>query len=132
MIALDTNILVRVVAADDVRQTTTARALINSQSCFIPLTVTLELEWVLRSLYDSPREKIAHALGSLLDVPSLHFERENDVLSALELYRGGFDFADALHHTAAAACDAFVTFDRDLIKRAKRRSLMPPVALARS
>jgi len=132
MIALDTNILVRVVAADDVRQTARARALINSQACFVTLTVTLELEWVLRSLYASPRDKIAHAIESLLDLPSLHFEREDDVLSALELYRAGFDFADALHHTGAAGCDAFATFDRDLIKRAKRRSLKPPVELARS
>lgn len=132
MIALDTNILVRVVAADDARQTATARTLINSQACFVTLTVTLELEWVLRSLYASPREKIAHALESLLDLPNLHFERENDVLSALDLYRAGFDFADALHHAGAAGCDALATFDRDLIRRAKRRALIPPIELARS
>lgn len=132
MIALDTNILVRIVAADDAQQTATARTLINSQACFVTLTVALELEWVLRSLYASPREKIAHALESLLGLPSLHFERENDILSALELYRAGFDFADALHHAGAAGCDAFATFDRDLIKRAKRCSLVPPVELAQS
>jgi len=130
MIALDTNILVRIVAADDAKQTATARTLINSQTCFVPLTVALELEWVLRSLYASPRDKIASALELLLGLPSLHFERESDILSALDHYRAGFDFADALHHASAAGCDMFVTFDRDLIKRAKRRSLMPPIELA--
>jgi len=80
----------------------------------------------------SPPNRIAHAFESLLDLPNLHFERKNDVLSALERYRVGYDFADALHHAAAVGCDAFATFDRDLIKRAKRRSLMPPIELARS
>jgi len=73
MIALDTNILVRIVAADDAQQTATAHTLISSQACFVTLTVALELEWVLRSLYASPREKIAYALESLLGLPSLHF-----------------------------------------------------------
>lgn len=132
MIALDTNILIRIVAADDARQTATARAIIDSQVCFVTLTVTLELEWVLRSLYAAPRDKIALALESLAGLPNLRFERENDILSALDLYRAGFDFADALHHAGATGCESFVTFDRDLAKRAKRRSLAPPVELARS
>lgn len=76
MIALDSNILVRIVAADDAQQTATARNLIDSQACFVTLTVALELEWVLRSLYASPRDKIAHALEGLLDLPNLNFERE--------------------------------------------------------
>jgi predicted nucleic-acid-binding protein len=53
---------------------------------------------VLRSLYAASREKIAHAPESLIDMPNLHFERENDILSALDLYRAGCDFADALQH----------------------------------
>jgi predicted nucleic-acid-binding protein len=87
---------------------------------------------MLRSLYVASREKIAHAPESLIDMPNLHFERENDILLALDLYRAESDFADAQQHAGAAGCDAFATFNRDLVKRAKRRSLMPPIELVRS
>lgn len=49
MIALDTNILARLVANDDPVQASQAVALIDTgNALFVPLTVTLELEWVLK------------------------------------------------------------------------------------
>ena len=57
MPSIDTNVLVRLLAADDAKQAAQARALMHSatqvgESLFVPLTVVLELEWVLRSRYE--------------------------------------------------------------------------------
>ena len=60
MAALDTNILVRFLVEDDVAQLAAARKLmrkcVNSgEALFVPVTVALELEWVLRSASGSAR-----------------------------------------------------------------------------
>ena len=48
-VALDTNVLVRLLVNDDPAQAEQAAALIDaSAACFVPITVALELEWVLR------------------------------------------------------------------------------------
>ncbi|MFK7963306.1 MAG: PIN domain-containing protein, partial [Burkholderiaceae bacterium] len=55
MATLDTNVLVRYLIADDKRQFELARAFVEStirkESLFLPVSVTVELEWVLRSRY---------------------------------------------------------------------------------
>ena len=51
MIALDTNILVRVLTRDDPAQADLAAELMKSSDLFICKTVLLELEWVLRFAY---------------------------------------------------------------------------------
>jgi predicted nucleic-acid-binding protein len=49
-VALDTNVLVRLLVNDDPAQAELAAACIDaSVGCFVPITVALELEWVLRS-----------------------------------------------------------------------------------
>jgi len=49
MVAVDTNVLVRLLVNDDARQTRRARALIEREQVFISATALLESEWVLRS-----------------------------------------------------------------------------------
>ena len=52
MIALDTNVLVRLVTGDDATQAKRAAARIDTgDAFFVSLTVALELEWVLRGAY---------------------------------------------------------------------------------
>ena len=52
MIALDTNVLVRLVTGDDAAQAKRAAARIDTgDAFFVSLTVALELEWVLRGAY---------------------------------------------------------------------------------
>jgi predicted nucleic-acid-binding protein len=49
MIVLDTNILARLVTNDDPVQARQSASLIDTgNALFVPLTVFLELEWVLR------------------------------------------------------------------------------------
>ena len=57
MPALDTNVLVRYIVQDDAAQLAAAKRLIGrcvaqGSTLFIPVTVVLELEWVLRSRFE--------------------------------------------------------------------------------
>lgn len=54
MRAVDTNVLVRALVQDDPTQARRAQACLNAQRVYVPVTVILELEWVLRSRYDTP------------------------------------------------------------------------------
>lgn len=51
MIAVDTNVLVRLLTADDPKQLAAARSLFASDPIWVAKTVLLETGWVLRSLY---------------------------------------------------------------------------------
>ena len=51
MLAVDTNVLVRFLARDDTGQTARADHLLRVNRIWIPKTVLLETEWVLRNSY---------------------------------------------------------------------------------
>ena len=128
MIALDTNILARLVTNDDPVQALQAASLIDTgNALFVPLTVTLELEWVLRGAYALDKPAIARSFEALLSVRNMHFERQSDIQQALQYYQSGLDFADAMHHVGATACKAVATFDRKFRKLAAKAKLRPPV-----
>lgn len=138
MIAVDTNILARYYCDDpddpqSKRQRPLARRLmIDSPAIFVPLTVILEFEWVMRGLYEAEPESFCEAVGHLLGMPHVTVERWEAVKDALDLHRRGFDFADALHWTCSAACERFVSFDdRKFVRRARRLGLVPEVTLPR-
>jgi len=98
MIAIDTSVLARCVTDDDASRTREApRLLASPQGVFIGKTVILELEWVLRSANRLPREAIYPALMGILGLPNVVAEDEEQVALALDCYRQGLDFADALH-----------------------------------
>lgn len=130
MLALDTTILVRLVARDHPAQTKAAVDLIDGgDAFFISLTVALELEWVLRAVFKLRREAVTKSFDGLLSVRNLHFEQRGFVQAALQLHRTGFDFADALHQACASGCAALLTFDGDFVERGG--ALNPPVRLLR-
>ena len=62
MIAVDTNLLVRLLSGDDAKQAVSARAVFSSGPIWIAKTVLLETGWVLRSLYGSEEGAIREAL----------------------------------------------------------------------
>lgn len=131
MLALDTSILARLVATDHPAQTKAAVELIDGGGVFfIPLTVALELEWVLRAVFKLRRDAVAKSFEGLMSVRNLHFEQRGFVQAALQLHATGFDFADALHQACADGCDALLTFDDDFAKRGG--ALNPPVRLPQS
>jgi predicted nucleic-acid-binding protein len=127
VLALDTNLLVRLAVNDDPRQAAIAVRTIDGAACFVAVTVTLEYEWVLRGSYRLDTAVIADSLDALLSVQTLHFEDDPAVRAALTRYRAGMDFADALHYERTRHCEAFVSFDANFIRKAKRLGLKPVV-----
>ena len=119
MIALDTNILVRVVTADNPGQLEAARAVMQSESRWVCKTVHLETEWVLRFTYKLSREAILTSLRGILGYRALQVESRATVLRALSLYERGMDFADACHLTSSTDAESFATFDKDLATAAQ-------------
>ena len=120
MRAVDTNVIVRLLAKDHPEQYQRALALFEGGGVWIPLTVVLETEWVLRSGYRSAPERIAALLRSLMGLPGIEVENTDAVIQALDWFEQGMDFADALHLAAARHCDGIATFDRDFIRTAAR------------
>jgi predicted nucleic-acid-binding protein len=120
MIAVDTNVLVRLLTMDDARQAAAAKALFAAGPVWIAKTVLLETGWVLRSLYGYEESEIADAFGRLLGLQNVRVEDEAAVAAALALTAGGLDFADALHLSSRPAGSKFVSFDRAFVRSARR------------
>ena len=66
MIAVDTNVLVRLLTGDDPKQESAARSLFARESIWVAKTVLLETNWVLRSLYGFDESAIRDAFTRLL------------------------------------------------------------------
>ena len=120
MRALDTNVLVRALVQDDAAQAKRAQAFLSAQLVYVPVTVILELEWVLRSRYGFAPMIIADAMDKLATLENAVVGEQAAVIAAVRKMRQGWDFADALHHALAAGCDDFATFDTNLARRAGR------------
>ena len=120
MRAVDTNVIVRYLTNDDPKQAAKARTLIGHEPIFVPRTVLLEVEWVLRSVYDFPSARIISALRALAGLPGIMVEDASLIAKGLDWTEEGMDFADALHLSACAKCEAFLTFDKRLARSAAR------------
>jgi predicted nucleic-acid-binding protein len=124
MPALDTNVLVRYVVQDDATQLAAAKRLISrcvghGLTLFVPVTVVLELEWVLRSSFGFAKDDVLLTLSSLFSAAELTFETERALEVALQLFRkGSADFADCLHVALAtqAGEQPLWTFDKGAAK----------------
>lgn len=133
MPSLDTNVLVRYVVQDDAAQLAAARRLIRKfvsqgQTLFVPVTVALELEWVLRSNFEYSRDETLGVISQLLSAAELTFESERALEVALHLYRNGpADFADCLHIALAAQAgeSPLWTFDKQAGKVSGAQTLGP-------
>jgi predicted nucleic-acid-binding protein len=125
MLAIDTNVVVRLLVRDDPQQTAAAATLFESETIFIPVSVILETEWVLRSFYKLDRGTIVASLRSVAGLRNVTIQSRSQVVRALDWLARGSDFADALHLCSAGSAVAFVTFDRALIKRAGELNSIP-------
>lgn len=133
MKALDTNVLARffVDDADDAEGARQRPAAVQAMAgrSFVSVTVLLELEWVLRGFYELPRRDISRVLRALLSIEHITIDARHDVLSALDAFDKGLDFADALHLARSSRASAFATFDKRLARRAHTLALTPPMEL---
>ena len=120
MIAVDTNVLVRLLTGDDREQAATAQNLFAAQQIWISKTVLLETGWVLGSLYEFDQSSVREAFTKLLGLRNVQVEDEPSVAAALALTTHGIELADAMHVSSRPHGAPFLTFDRSLIRRAKR------------
>jgi len=129
--SVDTNVLVRLVAQDDPLQAQAvdrlfARYAKKSEMLMVPITVVMELEWVLRSRLSQTKSQVLETLEALLTVVELSFEFEDVVEQSLLDYRdGNADFGEYLHLALARKRRAlpFYTFDKKATKGSGAKAL---------
>ncbi|MDD5394452.1 MAG: type II toxin-antitoxin system VapC family toxin [Thiothrix sp.] len=127
MVAVDTNILVRFLVQDDAEQFQRAKKLLTHHDVYIPDTVMLETEWVLRFAYGLSPDAILQGFLNLLGMENVHVRDAFAVKLALDWFgQQNMDFADAWHLALSQHCGRFATFDDKLIKRAKSKSSCQP------
>lgn len=119
MIAVDTNVVVRFLTRDDEQQYEKSLKLFQEQDIFIPDTVILETEWVLRSRYKFEPDKICKAFTNLLGLPNVHIVDTDLLAQVLQWHENGLDFADAFHLAQSQNCSVMYTFDDKFVRRAE-------------
>jgi len=123
VIGLDTNVLVRYIMQDDIKQSPRAIRIVESLTSespgFVPLVAIVELAWVLSSAYELSRSQLIEAFEALLRTKELVVECGEIVWKGLRLLqRSDGDFADCLIACSAetAGCAKTMTFDRGAAK----------------
>lgn len=120
MIGLDTNVLVRLLTADEPVQLKAATRLLAAHegepgAFFVNDLVLVELVWVLGRLYGFGRTDSLTAVRSLLDSDAFAFEDRERLGHAVELCATqARDFADTMItlRNVAAGCQTTASFDR--------------------
>lgn len=122
MIAIDTNVLLRLFVNDDAAQAAKARALFDAHadeddSLWVADMVLAELVWALDRSYGRPRSDIVTVLRALAGNATVQLESAACLRDATALYeRGPADFVDCLLATKARAlgCIALRSFDKKM------------------
>lgn len=120
MIGLDTNIIIRYITQDDVKQSRLATHLIESKLSvknpgFITLLSLVEISWVLDSCYELKKIDIINILSELLISKELLVERKDAAYMAIKRCKASnADFSDTLIAVVSEleGCEKIVTFDK--------------------
>lgn len=124
MLAVDTNVLVRLVVSDDLRQQRAVRkrldrALIEGEQVVLTTVALVELAWVLDAAYGYDREHIALAIQTMIETPPFIAPDKVLIVEALQAYtQGPADFPDYLLVAIGrdAGAETILTFDRKLLR----------------
>ena len=119
MIAVDTNVVVRLLTQDDEQQYNKSLKLFYEQDIFIPDTIILETEWVLRFAYHFKPDEVCKAFRNLLGLPNVQLTNGSLMAQVLQWHENNLDFADAFHLAQSHNRSAIYTFDDKFFKRAK-------------
>ena len=134
MRSVDTNVLARFFVDDpddpEAKRQRPHATRVMSETVYVTVTVLLEFEWVLRGFYQLPPSEVGRVLRALSGLANVTLEDRDGVLAALDWHERGMDLADALHLARGRRCEAFVTFDRRLARRAGKAAGAPRVELA--
>ena len=120
IVSIDTNVLIRFLVVDDEEeQCQAALRIFLNHIVFVPESVLLEAEWVLRAAYAISREDIQGAMLKLTRLPMVRVPDRKRFFQVLELYSQGLDFADAWHLVRSEG-NPLKTFDKAFIKQARK------------
>ncbi len=119
MISIDTNVIVRFLTRDDEQQYKKAFKLFKTKEIYIPDTVILETEWVLRFAYEFSAKDICVALKKLFGLKNILLSNPSYIAQAIEWCEQGMDFSDALHLAHCQQYENLYTFDKSFISKAK-------------
>ena len=122
-VAIDTNVLLtlqkeRYLGFNEIKQLF-EDCLNGKVQIFIPQIVFPELEWVLRSFYKEPKEKIVEFFEELLDLEGVILKDKAEIKQAVMIFKqANIKFADAIIFIQVQDLqpDEFLTFDEDLKK----------------
>ena len=131
MIALDTNLLVRLLTNDDPRQAAKVEGWLKGNAtpktpAYVDHVVLCELAWVLERSYAYARAEVHAALAALLEQDHLKVESPGLVRQALMMYADGLaDFSDYLLavRAQAAGYSPVLTLDKKAAKTATHQLL---------
>lgn len=128
MIAVDTNILVRLLTRDDPAQFAAVERLFAGNAIMLLTGVLVETEWVLRSRYRWPRQQINAIFADLLATHAIIADHPDAIRWALSRHAEGADLADMCHvaQAVSAGAGSFATFDQALATHAGQK---PPVTV---
>jgi len=119
MIAVDTNVVVRLLTQDNELQFNKSVEVFRELAVFIPDTVILETEWVLRFAYKFKPADICKGLRSLLGLSNVYITNDRLMAQVINWHENGLDFADAFHLAQSQDCSEFYTFDDKFCKKAQ-------------
>lgn len=126
MRAIDTNILVRLIARDDAQQTGLAEKFIEP-GAWVSCLVLMESVWVLESVYEFKRQQIGQVVGMLLEHATLILQDSPAVRTALVAFQAhtGVGFTDCLIAAIAESegHGPVATFDRKMARIANTQRL---------
>jgi predicted nucleic-acid-binding protein len=124
VLAIDTNVIVRLLVRHDDEQLRRAKSLLASSEVFVANTVMLECEWVLRSAYGFDAASFVKGFRGFAGLANVTLQDPQLAVAALEWHEKGIDFADAMHLGRAEGCEAFLSFDKRLAKAAAKVGAM--------
>jgi predicted nucleic-acid-binding protein len=117
-ITADTNLLVRAVTGDNVRQSKAAQAALkNADVVALAIPALCELVWVLSQGYRIPPREVAEAIRRLTNGANVVVNRPA-AEAGLALLDAGGDFADGViaYEGSWLGADTFVSFDKRAVK----------------
>jgi len=119
MRAVDTNLLVRLIARDDAAQVAAAEAFV-APGAWVPQIALVEAIWVLGSIYGMNSQQVSEAVEMLLNHKELTLQDADSVAAALRHFRKrpalGFSDCLVLEASRKAGHLPLGTFDRRLGK----------------
>ena len=98
-IAVDTNVILRIITGDDAQLLEKAKNLVKKYSSgdvFVSYAAMIEIYYVLSKFYNYPVEAIIEAFEDLMKIEQFYFEHEPAIRLALAKCKKGFGFTDAL------------------------------------